>query len=78
MLRNTRNENRYVLISHPMMQKGIKRLGNQQFINKEGWYLGEPRKKNYEGKWLGNFQPGRKELAHLGKMTKGKATKNWV
>ena len=78
MPRNTRNENRYVPISHLIMQKGIRGLGNQQFINKEGWYLGEPRKKNHEGKWLGNFQLGRKELAHLGKMTKGKAAKNWV
>ena len=25
--------------------------------------------------WLGNFQPGRKELAYLGKMTKGKEAK---
>ena len=32
--RNTRNENRYVPISHPMMQKEIRRLGNQQFMNK--------------------------------------------
>ena len=32
--RNTRNENRYVPISRPMMQKGIKKLRNQQFMNK--------------------------------------------
>ena len=25
-----------------------------------------------------DFQPGRKELAHLGKMTRGKAAKSWV
>ena len=70
-----RNENKYAPINHPMMQKGIRRLGNQQFMNKD-WYLGEPRKKNHEGKWLKNIQPGRKESAHLGKMTKGKAAKS--
>ena len=32
-----------------------------------GWYLGQHRKKNDEGKWLGNFQPNRKKSAHLGK-----------
>jgi len=32
---NTGNENRYVPISHPMVQKGTRKLGNQQFMNKE-------------------------------------------
>ena len=35
------------------------------------------KKKNHQGRWLGIFQPDRKESAHLGKMTKGKAAKRW-
>ena len=30
---------------------------------------------NYEGRWLGIFQPDRREFAILGKMTKGKLPK---
>ena len=39
----------------------------------KAWYLGELRKKNHEGRWLRIFQPGKKEAAHLEKMTKGKS-----
>ena len=42
------------------------------------WYLGEPRKMDREGRRLRIFQPDRKELAHLEKMTKRKATKRWI
>ena len=35
-------------------------------------------KKNHQGRWMGIFQPSRKELTHLRKMTKGKAAKRWV
>ena len=30
---------------------------------------------DYEGRWLGIFQPDRRESAHLEKMTKDKAAK---
>ena len=30
---------------------------------------------DYKGRWLGIFQPNRKESAHLGKMTKRKVAK---
>ena len=67
---------------HPYQQyndaeRGSEDLGTNNSLTR-GRYLGEPRKKNYERMWLGNFQPGRKESAYLGKMTKGKEAKRWV
>ena len=41
----------------------------------KAWYLEEPRRKNCKGMWLGIFQPGRKELAHLGKWQNEKQLK---
>ena len=34
------------------------------------------RKMDHEGRWLGIFQSDERESTHLGKMTKGKATKS--
>ena len=42
---------------------------------KNVWYLGEPKEMDREGRWLGIFQPDRRESAHLEKMTKDKAAK---
>ena len=58
----------------PMVQKKADDLE----INtswKEVWYLGEHRKVDHEGRWLGIFQPDREESAHLEKMTKSEAAK---
>ena len=60
------------------VEKGSEGLGtNNSWVRV--YYLGEPRKKNHEGKWMGIFQPSRKELAHLRKMIKGKnvGLKKW-
>ena len=63
-------------ISHPIMQKKIRRLRNQQPIN-NGLVPRGIQEVNHEGRWLGIFQPDRKESAHWGKMTKRKAAKRW-
>ena len=57
-----------------MVQKKVNDLG----INtswKEVRYLGEHKKVDHEGRWLGIFQSDREESAHLEKMTKGEAVK---
>ena len=38
--------------------------------------LGNLERRTMKGSSWEDFQPGRKELAHLGKMTRGKATKS--
>ena len=65
------------VMMHEPMEKELKGLGTNNSLVRV-WYLGEPKKKNHQGRWLGIFQHGRKESAHLGKMTKGKAAKRWV
>ena len=42
---------------------------------KEAWCLGERKKVDHEGRWLGIFQPDKEESAHLEKMTNGEAAK---
>ena len=56
------------------MQKKAEKLGTN-ISWKRVWYLREPNEMDHEGRWLGIFQPGRKESANLEKMTKGKADK---
>ena len=57
-----------------MVQKKADDLGINT-LWKKVWYLGERRKVDHEGGWLGIFQPDREESAHLEKMTKGEAAK---
>ena len=71
---DTRNEDRHV----PSVAYGSeKRLMTQEsiFHEKEVRYLGERKKMNHEGRWLGIFQLDREESTHLEKMTKCEATK---
>ena len=42
---------------------------------KKGSVPRESKEMNHEGRWLGIFQPDRKESTHLEKMTKGKEAK---
>ena len=70
MPRNTRNKNRYIPISHPMMQKTTRKLGKQQFMSKGPF--GEPRMKNHEGKQLGRLSTWQKGINSLGKNDKRK------
>ena len=63
MSRSTRNENRCVPISHPMMQKGIRRLGNQQFMNKGAGSSGNPKRRTMKGSDWETFNlAGRNQL----------------
>ena len=72
MPRNTRNKNRYIPITHPMMQKTTRKLGKQQFMSKGPF--GEPRMKNHEGKQLGRLSTWQKGINSLGKNDKRKGS----
>ena len=65
MPRNTRNQNRYVLISHPMMQKGISSLGkndkreSSQKVGMKKWNLEALKKERTKVSLLGPLQNGK-------------------
>ena len=65
MPRNTRNQNRYVPISHPMMQKGISSLGkndkreSSQKVGMKKWNLEALKKERTKVSLLGPLQNGK-------------------
>ena len=71
MPRNTRNKNKYVHINHPMMQKRIRKLGNQQFMNK-GLVSRRTQKEEPWREVAGKLSTWQGGISSLGKNDKGK------
>ena len=73
MLMDTKNEGGYI----PLATHGSKKADGLGISTSkmEVWYLGECRKVDHEGRWLGIFQLDKEESTHLEKMIKGEAAK---